>query len=166
MITVIYYTSNKEPELFEQNIRKRLLDVIGNLPLISVSQKPIDFGDNICVGENIGLSDANIFRQLLIGCEKASTPLIATAEADCLYPPTGYFDFKPKNIDMTYRYTNLWLFYTKYCNRRLWRKGFLKMDYSLCAQISGREYLIHHLKRSINHLSIISKKYFREAKPS
>jgi hypothetical protein len=134
MITVVYYTSNKEDEAFELKIRSKLLKVIGNLPLISVSQKPIDFGCNICIGD-IGASDVNVLYQLLRGCEEADTPFIATAEADCLYPPTGYFDFKPPDVNMAYRYTNLWM---------LWRGGkvYRKKEYSLCAQIVGKECLI------------------------
>jgi len=140
-LTVIYYTCNQEEEAFEKIIQKSLLNVIGDTPLISVSHKPINFGKNICVG-NIGASDMNIFRQLLMGCEAATTPLVATAEADCLYPPSGYFDFKPVKEDMAYRYTNLWFIYRK-------KAFYYKKDYSLCAQLSGREYLIKYLKRRI-----------------
>jgi hypothetical protein len=143
VITVVYYTSNREQESFEQKIRQRLLDVIGDIPLVSVSQKPIDFGDNICVGD-IGVSDENIFRQLLAGCERATTPLIATAEADCLYPPTGYFDFRPDNMDMAYRYTNLWILKYSWPHYR-------KKAYSLCALVSGREYLIQSIKRRLKN---------------
>ena len=141
MITVVYYTSNKEKEIFEQKIRDRLLDTIGDLPLISVSQKPIDFGHNICVGD-IGTSDENILKQLLIGCEMADTPLIATAEADCLYPPVGYFDFKPDDMQMIYRYTNLWILSYRW-------KHYRKKIYSLCAQISGRKHLIDCIKERL-----------------
>lgn len=50
--TVVYYTSNKEHEYFENKVKKRLLKTIGDIPLISVSQKPMKgFGKNICVGE-------------------------------------------------------------------------------------------------------------------
>ena len=141
MMTVIYYTSNREDEKFEEKIRANLLSVIGDLPLISVSQKPIDFGQNICVGD-VGISDANIFRQLMIGCEAAKTPLIATAESDCIYPPTGYFDFVPEDKDMAYRYTNLYVL-------QMSKKGFWKKDYSLCGQVSGREYLIKWITRRL-----------------
>jgi len=141
-ITVVYYTSNKETEGFEQRIRDRLLKTIKGLPLISVSQKPIDFGYNICVGD-IGASDFNVLKQLLKGCEVADTPFIATAEADCLYPPTGYFDFVPPDIDMAYRYTNLWIMWKA-------RNIFRKKAYSLCAQISGREYLIESIYARLN----------------
>ena len=141
MITVIYYTSNREREQFEQKIRERLLSAIGDLPLISVSQKPIDFGHNICVGD-IGVSDANVFKQLLIGCQEAKTPLIATAEADCLYPPTGYFDFRPQKVDMAHFHSNLWVL-------RKGRFKYRRKGRSLSALVSGREYLIQRIERRL-----------------
>ncbi|KKT37762.1 MAG: hypothetical protein UW26_C0025G0001, partial [Candidatus Collierbacteria bacterium GW2011_GWF1_44_12] len=49
-VTVLYYTSNREDEKFETRIRKNLLKNCGDLPIVSVSQKPIDLGRNICVG--------------------------------------------------------------------------------------------------------------------
>jgi len=56
--TIIYYTANREDERFEQVIRENILRVSEGLPIISVSQKPIDFGQNICVG-NVGVSNQN-----------------------------------------------------------------------------------------------------------
>lgn len=86
LLTVIYYTSNREEKEFENKVKAKLLEVIGKLPLISVSQKPIDFRKNICVGD-VGVCDANLFRQIQIGCEAANTPFVISAETDCLYPP-------------------------------------------------------------------------------
>ena len=149
MITVIYYTSNREKSDFEAKIRADLLKKINGQPLISVSQKPIDnFGQNICVGD-VGISDANIYQQLLIGCEEAKTDLIVTAESDCLYPAKGYFNFIPENIDYAYRNTNLFIWYS-------YRKAFKAKKYSLCAQISGRKYLIKALKRRLSRSKIKS----------
>ena len=138
-LTVIYYTSNREKEDFEGKIRKNLLKTIGNIPLISVSQKPIDFGENICVGD-VGTSDHNIYRQMQVGALKAKTKFICTAESDCLYPPTGYFDFNPPDETAAYHYTNVWILY----------KGshvFKKKAFSLCALFSNREYLLSRLER-------------------
>lgn len=137
--TVIYYTSNREKPDFENKIQKSLLKVIGNTPLISVSQKPIDFGENICVGD-VGTSDHNIYRQMQLGCLKAKTKYVCTAEADCLYPPTGYFDFVPPDENAAYHYMNIWILY----------KGshiFKKKAFSLCALFSNREYLLQRLDR-------------------
>ncbi len=141
MITVVYYTANNEEEIFEQKTREKLAEAIGDLPLISISHKPIDFGHNICVGD-IGMSDENILKQMLIGCELADTPLIAIAESDGLYPPTGYFDFRPDIIDAVYRYTNLWVLQYGWGHYR-------KKAFSICAQVAGRKYLIERLKLTL-----------------
>ena len=58
LCSVIYYTANTEKEPLAGNVRKRLLSVIEDLPLISVSQKPMDFGTNICVGD-VGVNEYN-----------------------------------------------------------------------------------------------------------
>jgi hypothetical protein len=140
-LTVIYYTSNREKEDFETKIRKRLLKTIGNLPLISVSQKPIDFGENICVGD-VGTSDHNIYRQIQMGCLRAKTKFVCTAEADCLYPPKGYFDFNPPEKTAAYHYTNVWILFEGY-------RVFKKKAFSLCALFTNREYLLSRIQRSI-----------------
>lgn len=105
--TIIYYTSNKETPEFEQRIIDSLLEVSGDLPIISISQKPMDLGKNICVGE-VGASGFNMFRQVLIGCKEVKTKFVISAEADCLYPP-DYFKFKPKKNNICYRNSNTYL---------------------------------------------------------
>ena len=141
-VTVIYYTSNREKEDFENKIKVKLLKSIGNTPLISVSQKPIVFGQNICVGD-VGTSDHNIYRQMQIGALKAKTKFVCAAEADCLYPPTGYFDFILPDDKTAYHYTNVWILY----------KGsqiFKKKAFSLCGLFSNREYLLARLDRVLH----------------
>lgn len=146
-VTIIYYTSNREKPEFEQMIRDRLAKQAKDLgiPIISVSQKPINLGYNISVGD-VGLSDYNIYRQMQIGCLTAKTKYVCTAEADCLYPPTGYFDFEPPNPDTAYHYTNLYI---------LWKGShiFNQKAFSLCGLFSNREYLLSRFPRSIdNHV--------------
>jgi hypothetical protein len=145
MITVLYYTANREAEIFENRIQQRLLQSAKDLPIISVSQKPINLGENICVGD-VGVCYANQFRQMLIGAEAVKTPLIACAEADCLYPPE-YFEFRPdpKSGHM-WRYTNVWIMW-----RQSWMYGkdFRRKEYSEGAQVIGRNYLIKRLSRAL-----------------
>lgn len=105
--TIIYYTSNREKPDFERRIQENLLRVCGNLPIISVSQKPINLGKNICVGD-IGASGFNMFRQVQIACREAQTKFVISAEADCLYPP-DYFTFIPPKDDAPYRNSNLYV---------------------------------------------------------
>lgn len=131
---IIYYTSNKEKPDFEERVRQTILKNSGGLPIISVSQKPIDFGYNICVGE-VGASGFNMFRQVQIACQHTDADFVISAEADCLYPP-DYFEFTPKKRDVCYRNSNLYVmpdardFY------------FYKREGATHAQIVGRNYYL------------------------
>lgn len=107
--TIIYYTSNRENPEFEAKIRNNILKLKGSLPIISVSQKPIDFGINICVGD-VGLSYLNEFRQIYLGACEAKTPYLIFAESDFLYPPE-YFSFIPAEKNQCYRYDNNYIVY-------------------------------------------------------
>jgi hypothetical protein len=86
-LTVVYYTSNyldTHNPYFLENTKKQLLLAIGDLPLITVSQKPIAFGQNICIGD-VGRSHLNLYRQILEGARAAKTKYVAMAEDDVLY---------------------------------------------------------------------------------
>lgn len=137
--TIIYYTSNKEDQEFERRVQENLLKNCGGLPIISVSQKPIDLGKNICVGD-VGVSGFNMFRQVQIGCEAATTPFVISAEADCLYPP-DYFQFIPPRLDACYRNSNLYVM----PDRRDF--FFYKKEGATHAQIVGRKFYLQTLNR-------------------
>ena len=107
-ITILYYTANSENKTFEANIIKNTLSLSNGLPIISVSQEPLEgFGKNICVGKKENCYH-NEFRQILIGLYEIETPLVLVAEADFLYPPE-YFMFVPDNYDKCYRFGNVWV---------------------------------------------------------
>lgn len=107
MLTILYYTSNKERQGFEKRVKENLVKVSKGLPIISISQKPINFGHNICVGD-VGASGFNMFRQVQIGLREVKTPFVISAESDCLYPP-DYFEFIPPTKDAIYRNSNLYV---------------------------------------------------------
>ena len=139
--TVIYYTSNKENILFEKKIMERLKKAKGYLPLISVSQKPINFGNcNICVGD-IGVSDGNAFKQMLIGCERAKTDFVIFAEADTLYPPE-YFQYEPKELKR-YWFEDVYVWYP---HSPMLQDNFFLKGRSDCGHIAGRKLAIKLLK--------------------
>lgn len=106
--TIFYCSSNREKPEFEQRIRDNILKYKGDLEIISVTQKPIDFGTNICVGDNVGVSGFNFFRQTLIALNNIKTPFALSCEADCLYPP-DYFQWIPPREDVCYRNKNLYV---------------------------------------------------------
>jgi len=138
--TIIYCSSCKEDPNFEARIVENLLATKGDLPIISVTQKPMDLGKNICVGENIGVSGFNFFRQVLIGCKAADTDFIISAEADCMYPP-DYFTYRPPRNDKCYRNSNLYVMpdYRDYF--------FYKEEGATHSQIVGREFYIKILEK-------------------
>lgn len=136
--TIIYYSSNRETPEFEARIQKTLLENCGGLPIISVTQKPIDLGTNIVVGD-VGASGFNMFRQVLIACEAATTKFVISAEADCLYPP-DYFTFRPEREDICYRDKNLYVMPDK---RSFF---FRKEEGATHAQIVGREFYMKRLR--------------------
>ncbi len=69
---IIYYTDNSLDEEFAKLFRQRLVNAAPGIPIVSVSQKPIDFGHNICVGE-IGRSLHMMWKQILIFTTKHIT---------------------------------------------------------------------------------------------
>src|SRR3972149_7707670 len=111
-LTVVYYTSNwldTHNPYFLENTKKQLLKAIGDLPLISVSQKPIAFGTNICVGE-IGRSHLNLYRQILIGTKAAKTKYVAMAEDDILYSHEHFHYHVPEKDVFAYNMAKWSLF--------------------------------------------------------
>ncbi len=139
--TIIYYTSNREDPAFEKRVQQNLLKVSGNLPIISVSQKPVDLGPNsknICIGD-VGVSGFNMFRQVEIALNEAKTPFVTSAEADCLYPP-DYFKFIPPSLHACYRDSNL------YVMPDFRSFFFRKKEGATHAQVIGREFYLKRLQ--------------------
>jgi hypothetical protein len=112
-LTLLYYTANLITDHFAERVRSHLercveqLSPAGEaLPIVSVSQKPIAFGRNICVGD-IGASTYNVYKQILIGAEAATTPYIACCEDDTLYPPE-HLAYRPPTRDVFAYNLNRW----------------------------------------------------------
>ena len=149
--TIIYYTSNREKESFENKVRENILRVKGNMPIISVSQKPIDFGKNICVGD-VGHNYQNAFKQALIGCEATKTEYVVMTESDCLYPSKGYFDFQPTDLNVIYSYDNVWMLWDKENRTRFYKHGTTGGSIIL-----GRKLYIKLLKEKIKGIKSFDK---------
>ena len=136
---IIYYTSNRERPDFEERVRQNILKTCKGIPIISVSQKPINFGKNICVGD-VGTSGFNMFRQVQIACRNTDADFVISAEADCLYPP-DYFEYTPDSFNECYRTSNL------YVMPDARDYFFYKKEGATHAQIVGRKYYLEMLDR-------------------
>jgi hypothetical protein len=135
--TIIYYTANMENPEFENKIIENLKRQAGDIPIISVSRKPMDLGKNICIGEQ-PVCYSNSWKQLLLGLKEAKTRFCLAAESDCLYPPE-YFQFIPPRDDLVYRYNNVWCSWKR-------RSAFYKKPRCEGAQMCGRKYWIERLE--------------------
>jgi hypothetical protein len=139
-LTVIYYTANFLNESFAAKVRRQLLLAIGDLPLISLSKKPLDFGINICEGDT-ERSVINIYKAVLAGAKTASTKFVALAEDDTLYPPEHFYNFLPPEDTFAYNLCK-WNIYT-------WSKPpffSLKFRKTLSCLIAPRKLLITELE--------------------
>lgn len=105
-LTIIVYTDNSLDERIAKLCRDHLRVASELQPIISVSQKPIDLGRNICIGQT-GRSHLSMYSQILAGLEAAETDVIALAEHDCLYSPE-HFRWRPPELDVFYYNTNVW----------------------------------------------------------
>jgi len=105
-ITILHYSSSIISESFGKKIRDHLLETTqGKYPIISITQKPLDFGENICVGE-IGKSCYNAYKQIYIGTKAAKTKYICCCEDDSLYVPE-YFEYQPPDDTFCYNINHL-----------------------------------------------------------
>lgn len=97
-ITVVFYTANYLQEQnphFWESTQKQLIKAAGDLPIVSVSHKPMDLGTNI-VFKADKRSHLNIYRQILAGCKAAKTEFVAMAEDDILYSYAHFHTQVPK----------------------------------------------------------------------
>lgn len=142
-ITLLYYTASTIEETLGENVRKHLLSVKGNLPLVSISQKPLNFGKNYFIGE-IGRSYYNCYKQILTGAYAVKTKYIACCEDDTLYS-MEHFSHRPSNEQVFSYNKNMW-----YCEEtEFWTKGWTGM----LSCIVGTQYLIDTLKSRFDKYS-------------
>ncbi len=88
---IVYYTDHHiDPDLMRA-CQKNLLKATGKqIPIISVSQKPIGFGKNICVGEK-PRSNRSIYEQIMAGLQAAEPEsVIYLCEHDVAYNPSHF----------------------------------------------------------------------------
>jgi len=98
-LTIIFLTVNRVPKEWAKLQRSVLEKAIGDTPVISISREPLDFGTNVIQTEPE--STSNIWFQLLRGAKLATTPYIAVAEDDTLYPKE-HFTFRPPDDTVAY----------------------------------------------------------------
>lgn len=93
---IVYFTDSRLEQRLDKAVRNQILKA--GIPVISVSQKPLDFGKNICVGIKPRCY-LSLYEQLLEGIEAVENgTVIYTCEHDVFYHPS-HFEFVPPNTD-------------------------------------------------------------------
>lgn len=133
---IVYISSNREKKEFEERIVNDMISKKGDLPVYSVTQKPMDFEFNMCVGD-VGTSGFNFCRQLQLAVGMSTADYVISCESDCLYSP-DYFKFVPPKLDRVYRNTNNFVLPL---NKNYWHTK----DSQTAFQVSGRNFLLDRL---------------------
>lgn len=132
---VVYFTENQCPEPIFSIAQQQLRQSLNGHQLVSVSLKPMEFGDNIVLGLQRGY--LTMFKQILAGLAHLDSDIAFLCEHDCLYPPE-HFQFVPPRKDHYYY------------NEAIWRvsavtgKTLFHFRKSVLALVADRRLLIDH----------------------
>lgn len=102
---IVYYTENQCREPIFSKVQQNLKNAINGHLLVSVSLKPIDFGENFVLG--LERSYVTMFQQILMGLSQLDTDIAYLCEHDVLYAP-DHFSFTPPAKDVYYYNENVW----------------------------------------------------------
>lgn len=140
---IIYYTDHHLDEGLARACMKNLKKVAANIPIISVSQRPLNFGKNVCVGEK-PRCNKSIYEQILVGLEAAKEgSVIYLCEHDVAYNSTHFVHVPEVKDRLDYNQ-----------NRYYWAPGqneYLpaRGKWPLSQLVAYREFLIEKVKESI-----------------
>ncbi len=138
--SIIYYTDNRCEERILKVVRKQLGLCKNDAHLVSVSQLPISFGENVVIDEQ--RSKLTMFKQILMGLEEVRSDIAFLAEHDVLYHPC-HFDFKIPKDNIYYFNKNVWKVDAKSGKCLYYLTG---KSSQLCA---NRDLLVEHYKKKI-----------------
>lgn len=138
---IVYYTDSKIDETLASAVRKKIKKIadLYNIDIISVSQKPLDFGKNICVGEK-PYSYVSMYEQILAGLKEVPlNSIVNLCEHDVFYHES-HFKILPEDKEHMFFNTN----------RYYWKQG---MDYffpargehALSQGVAYREFILRHV---------------------
>ena len=100
-----FYTDNQLDATILQAVQKQLQVCNNGYKLVTVSLKPLGFGQNIVM--DLKRSHLAMAKQQLAGLEALDTDIVFMVEHDILYPPC-HFDFVPPRKDTFYYNLNWW----------------------------------------------------------
>jgi len=104
-VGILYYTDNRLDEGLMKRVQDQIRKGTGQHRIVSVSLKPIQFGDNIVLPLERG--HLTMHEQILAGLKALDTDIVFFVEHDVFYHPS-HFEFRPPELDKYYYNKNLW----------------------------------------------------------
>ena len=151
--TIVYYTDHHIDADLMRACQKNLLKVAGPIPIISVSQQPMNFGTNINVGEK-PRSNRSIYEQILAGVTAAEPgSVIYLCEHDVAYSPSHFAHVPEVKGRIEYNQ-----------NRYYWAPGqneylIAKGKWPLSQLVAYREYLLKQVRKALEQEAPTSELY-------
>jgi hypothetical protein len=136
-ITILFLTANELPIEWAEYQKDVLLTAVCGAPIITLSMKPLDWGQNVLQDRPRSLS--NIYWQMLRGARLATTEFIGIAEDDTLYHKE-HFSVRPASDEFAYNMCH-WALFTWGTPTYHWRNR--HGNYSM---IAPRELMIDALE--------------------
>jgi hypothetical protein len=102
---IIYYTDCRLDPSIMTAVQNQITRSVNGHELISVSLKPIDFGQNIVIEAERSI--LTMFKQILAGLEASTADIVYLCEHDILYH-SSHFDFVPPDRSKIFYNTNVW----------------------------------------------------------
>ena len=143
---IVYYTDSKLDEtnpVLANAVRKHLKKVAGPIPIISVSQKKLNFGKNLKINP-LPRKYKSVYQSLLAGVEFApDNSIVYLCEHDVFYHPS-HFAKLPENKDTMYFDTNRY-YYMKGLDTYYKARG----KRALSQSVGYREAIIKHAEERL-----------------
>jgi len=139
---IIYYTDNRIEDPINSMVQKYILE--SELPIVSTSLKPINFGRNIVVEGERGYP--TMIKQIVTALEWSGSDYVFFCEHDVLYHKS-HFDFTPPRDDMFYYNTNDWRW--DYPNDRVIRYNGLSSLSQMCC---NRKLALNHFRKRLEKI--------------
>lgn len=147
---VVYYTDNQlDPRILDL-CQKQLRAATGDAKIVSVSQQPMAFGENLYLP--LKRSRESMFIQILAGLEALDTDYVFLCEHDVMYHPS-HFEIVPPRDDMFYYNQNIYRIDTKTGRTVTWD---LTATSGLCA---NRQLLIDHYRQRVADVAAVGYKH-------
>jgi len=139
---IVYYTDNRPEERILRICREQLARCVRGkgIPVVTVSQVPIDFGHNIVMP--LPRCVLSLYRQVLAGLKAAKADIIFLIEHDLIYHPC-HFDIEPPDGKTFFYNRNRWALCSETGKAVFYQTNVPSL---MCAH---RDLLIEHYSRAV-----------------